>query len=208
MSPRAAMDGTGLHLRLRIATGPAHQALEDSLDWRMRVSTLPGYRALLERLYGFHAAWEPAIGAALADEPFLAPRRRLSRLAADLDHLGLAPGALAALPRPGRPGGAGGPILEGPAAATGALYVLEGSTLGGKVIGRHIAALHGFSEAGLAYYRAHGAAAGSMWAAFRARLESFADDPAAEAALTGAAVTTFAAMRAWLSPTREPPAAG
>jgi hypothetical protein len=39
------------------------------------------------------------------------------------------------------------------------------------VIGRHIADLHGLSGAGLAYYRAHGPAAGSMWAALRARLE-------------------------------------
>lgn len=195
-----------LHARLRAATGPAHQALEDSLDWRARVATLPGYRALLARLHGFHAAWEPVIGVELADEAFLAPRRRLALLAADLQHLGLGPDAVDALPLPAL-NGRDGPVLRGPAAATGALYVLEGSTLGGKVIGRHIADLHGLSGAGLTYYRAHGAGAGSMWAAFRARLELFADDPEAEAVLTAAAVTTFAAMRAWLSPGPGDPAA-
>ena len=205
MSPARPILRDGLHARLRAATDPAHRALEDGLDWRTRVATLPGYRDLLARLYGFHAAWEPVIGAALTDERFLAPRRRLSLLTADLGHLGLPPGALDALPRPGLAGG-DGPALEGPAAAMGALYVLEGSTLGGKVIGRHIAGLHGLSDAGLAYYRAHGAAAGAMWAALRVRLETFADDPAAEAALTAAAVTTFAAMRAWLSPAPESPA--
>ncbi|WP_331308627.1 hypothetical protein [Methylobacterium oryzae] len=76
-----------------------------------------------------------------------------------------------------------------------------------KLIGRHIAGLHGFSGAGLAYYRAHGPAAGTMWANFRQRLAVFGDDPAAEAALTGAAVSTFAAMRAWLCPVPEMPAA-
>ncbi|MBY0254738.1 MAG: biliverdin-producing heme oxygenase, partial [Methylobacterium organophilum] len=140
----------GLHARLRAATDPAHRALEVSLDWQARVATLDGYRDLLGRLYGFHAVWEAAIGSGLADEPFLAPRRRLALLAADLDHLGLRPDAVAALPRPAAP------ALHGPAAATGALYVLEGSTLGGQLIGRHIAGLHGFSGAGLAYYRAHG----------------------------------------------------
>jgi heme oxygenase (biliverdin-IX-beta and delta-forming) len=183
-----------LHARLRAATAPAHQALEDSLDWQARVATLSGYRDLLARLYGFHAVWEAAIGIGLADEAFLAPRRRLTLLAADLDHLGLTPGAVASLPRPAPH------VLADPAAATGALYVLEGSTLGGQLIGRHIAGLHGFSGDGLAYYRAHGAAAGAMWAAFRSRLEHFVDDPAAEAALTGAAVATFAAMRGWLCP--------
>ncbi|GJE10853.1 MULTISPECIES: biliverdin-producing heme oxygenase [Methylobacterium] len=192
MSRDPAHSRDSVHARLRAATDPAHRALEDSLDWRGRVATLPGYRDLLARLYGFHAIWEPAIGAELGDEPFLAPRRRLARVAADLDHLGLARGAVAALPRPAAP------RLDGPAAATGALYVLEGSTLGGALIGRHIAGLHGFTGDGLAYYRAHGAAAGAMWAAFRARLETFGTDPAAEASLTAAAATTFTAMRAWL----------
>ena len=182
----------GLHARLRTATDPAHQALEAGLDWRARVASLAGYRDLLARLHGFHAVWEAAIGAQLSDEPFLGPRRRLALLVADLDHLGLAPATVAALPRPAPV------ILDGPAAAMGALYVLEGSTLGGQLIGRHIAGLHGFGEAGLAYYRAHGPRAGAMWGAFRVRLEDFAADPVAEAALTGAAVTTFAAMRDWL----------
>lgn len=194
MSRSVPMEHASLHARLRAATDPAHRALEAGLDWRARVATMPGYRGLLGRLYGFHAVWEPAIATALADESFLAPRRRLAQLAADLGHLGVGPGDVAAFPRPDAP------ILAGPAAATGALYVLEGSTLGGQLIGRHIAGLHGFGETGLTYYRAHGPRTGAMWSAFRAHLETFADDPAAEAILTEAAVTTFAAMRTWLSP--------
>ena len=186
------MERASLHARLRAATAPAHRALEDDLDWRTRVATLSGYRDLLARLYGFHAVWESAIGAGLADEAFLAPRRRLIRLAEDLGHLGLSPGTVAALPKPAPP------VLADPAAATGALYVLEGSTLGGQLIGRHIAGLYGFSGDGLTYYRAHGDAAGAMWSAFRRRLERFADDPVAEASLTGTAVATFTAMRQWL----------
>ncbi|GJD57093.1 biliverdin-producing heme oxygenase [Methylobacterium dankookense] len=182
----------GLHARLRAATAPQHEGLERDLDWRARVATLAGYRALLARLHGFHAAYEPAIAQALADEAFLASRRRLPRLKADLRHLGLPEGELAALPH-------AEPIhLPNPAAATGALYVLEGSTLGGQVIGRHIGALHGLTGDGLAYYRAHGPATGAMWAAFRARLALFEGDPVGEAALTEAAVATFAAMRDWL----------
>jgi len=178
-----------LHQRLRGATAEAHAALERDLDWEARVATLAGYRGLLARLRGFHAACEPAIGEALADEAFFGPRRRLAKLDADLAHLGLDPAALAALPAPS-PG-----RLDGAEAAMGALYVLEGSTLGGQVIGRHVERLHGFgAEAGCTYYRAHGRSAGAMWRAFQDRLETVGDGDAALVA----GVATFEAMRVWL----------
>lgn len=177
-----------LHARLRAATAAAHEGLERDLDWETRVATLPGYRDLLARFRGFHAAYEPAIGTGLGDGAFFDPRRRLAKIDADLAHLGLDASAVAALPAPARP------RFDGPAPALGALYVLEGSTLGGRVIGRRIAALHGLDVDGLAYYRAHGPATGPMWAAFRDRLETVAD----AAALTEAAVATFEAMRDWL----------
>lgn len=88
--------------------------------------------------------------------------------------------------------------LAGPAAAMGALYVLEGSTLGGRVIGRHIAALHGIEGDGLAYYRGYGPNTGAMWAVFRARLGGLSGDAAAEAAALASAIAAFDAMRVWL----------
>ncbi|GJE44310.1 biliverdin-producing heme oxygenase [Methylobacterium soli] len=181
-----------LHQRLRAATAAAHENLERSLDWEARVATLDGYRVLLARFRGFHAVYEPAIGAALGDEAFFAPRRRLARLDADLRHLGATsdPDAL-----PGPPA----PALADPASAIGALYVLEGSTLGGQMIGRRIAALHGFdAETGCGYYLAHGRRTGAMWAAFRARLDALAEGPDAEAAAIAAAEATFDALRLWL----------
>ena len=188
--PAEAVREAGLHARLRAATGPAHVALEDALDWRARVATLAGYRDLLARLHGFHAAWEPAIARALVDDSLFDPRRRLGALRADLRHLGLSPGDIAALPQPDAI------RLVGPAGAMGALYVLEGSTLGGRVIGRHIAALHGIDGDGLAYYRAHGPRTGAMWAALRARLDALPE--ACAPAATAGAVASFEALRRWL----------
>ncbi|KAB1074789.1 biliverdin-producing heme oxygenase [Methylobacterium planeticum] len=180
-----------LHQHLRAATAAAHQDLERSLDWEARVATLAGYRDLLARFRGFHGVYEPAIGAALADEAFFAPRRRLARLDADLSDLGLD----ARLDLPGPPA----PRLDGPDAAIGALYVLEGSTLGGQMIGRRIAALHGFDAAtGCRYYLAHGNRTGAMWSAFRTHLDSLAAGPDAEAAAVAAANATFEALRLWL----------
>ena len=185
------MSDTTLHLRLRAATASAHEALERDLGWEARVATLSGYRDLLGRLHGFHAAWEPAIGAALDDAAFFDARRRLAPLGDDLAFLGLSGSEIAALPL-ARPIG-----LADPASAMGALYVLEGSTLGGRVIGRHIAAAHGLSGEGLAYYSGHGPRTGAMWSAFRARLDAF--DGEGEA-VVAAANETFDAMRLWLTP--------
>lgn len=185
-------DRTGnLRWRLREETATAHHALEHDLAWEERVAGLDSYRALLERFRGFHAMIEPEIGRALADDAFFAPRRRLALLDADLRHLGLSEAEIAALPRPE-------PMtLSGPAQALGALYVLEGSTLGGKVIGRRVAALHGFdSTAGCAYYGGHGDQAGALWRSFCARLD---EAPEADApAIVATADALFEGMRLWL----------
>ncbi|MDR7036324.1 heme oxygenase [Methylobacterium sp. BE186] len=184
--------GSGLHARLRAETAAAHEALERDLDWEARVATLPGYRNLLARFHGFHAAYEPAIAEALGDPGFLDERRRLDPLAADLLHLGLDAVSIESLPQAAPPG------LDGTASALGSLYVLEGSTLGGQVIGRRIAALHGFDEiAGCAYYRGRGARVGALWASFRARLDALTGEAEAKAA-SRAANATFEAMRVWL----------
>ncbi|MEH3116506.1 MAG: biliverdin-producing heme oxygenase [Methylorubrum populi] len=178
-----------LHARLREATAAAHAALERDLDWEARVATLPGYRDLLTRLRGFHAAYEPAIAAALADPAFFDPRRRLAALDADLCALAPDGTALDTLPAPAAP------RLDGAGAALGALYVLEGSTLGGAVIGRRVARLHG-QAAPLAYYAGRGPATGPLWRAFRERLDGLAE--AEGRAAFAAGIGAFEAMRGWL----------
>jgi len=54
------------------------------------------------------------------------------------------------------------------AAVLGALYVLEGATLGGNVIKKHILANKNFEgrEAGLNYYGVYGGALGAKWKTF------------------------------------------
>ncbi|WP_232630995.1 biliverdin-producing heme oxygenase [Methylobacterium sp. Leaf118] len=182
-----------LHTRLRAATAEAHAALERDLDWQERVATLPAYAGLLARLRGFHAAYEPAIALGLADAAFFEPRRRLAALDADLVALGLDADRCGALPAPPAP------ALAGEGAALGALYVLEGSTLGGLLIGRHVGGLHG-DGVPLAYYAGRGRAAGPMWRTFRERLDGLT--AAQEPAALGAGIATFEAMRDWLTQAR------
>ena len=180
--------------RLRAETRDAHAAIERSLDWRRRTATRAGYQALLARFYGFHATWEPAAAGVLPDAAFFDPRRRTHLLAADLLYLGMDREAIGGLPvcRLRQP--------ASEAEALGGLYVLEGSTLGGQLVARHVAATLGLTgDAGLSYYTAHGAQCGRMWRLFcsemnaRLRSQRQQDD-----AIDGAG-RTFTELRGWLA---------
>ena len=147
------------------------------------MATLAGYRAILARLHAFHAAWEPHVAAPLADPAFFDPRRRLARLADDLRHLGLSPPAL---PPPALP------ALATEAAALGSMYVVEGSTLGGRLIARHVAdTLQLRPDAGLSYYHGHGAGSGRAWQTFCTRLNARVRPGAGSDAALAAALGTF-----------------
>lgn len=181
--------------RLREETREEHEAVERDLDWEWHVAERGRYRALLARFHGFHAALEPRIAAALEEAAFFDPRRRLDDLVADLVALGLTPQRIAGLPLC-----RGAPNLSGPSEALGALYVLEGSTLGGQIIARRVARDLGLApHTGCAYYAAHGRETGTMWRDTRARLAAQAESgPAAADAMVSSARATFAALRAWL----------
>lgn len=184
--------------RLRIETKDAHEAIERDLAWETRVATRDGYRALLARFWGFHAAIEPALATALRDDAFLDPRRRLAHLTADLRFLGLADAAIAALPRPDLA------LPRDRGEAFGALYVLEGSTLGGQIIAKHVGRQLGLThEGGCRYYAAHGRETGVMWKAFRLRLAEEAARGGPET-IVASSIGTFDAMRHWLCATPVP----
>lgn len=87
------------------------------------------YAALLGRLWGFHDPMEAAVAQAQPPGPTPAQWRRAHLLRSDLNALGLLDAAIDRLPRHDV-------SAEGwsPAHALGALYVIEGSTLGGRIL--------------------------------------------------------------------------
>jgi heme oxygenase len=175
--------------RLKAETRDAHDRIERDLGLTRADLSLEAYGTLLTRMHGFFSTWEPAVAAALDEPAFFEPRRKLHLLARDLMTLGLRPG----------PACTGLPAMAGPDAALGSLYVLEGSTLGGQVIRRHVDALFGFPPGGpTAYFTGYGADTGRRWQEMRARLAAL-PQPAAPAVVE-AALSTFGALHSWLSP--------
>lgn len=191
LSTVPVMDPNDAHSLLREATRPWHDSIERSLPLMRPGLTLSRYGAILARYWGFYGPWEAVVGEVLADEAFFGPRRKLRLIESDLAALGI---ELAALPRC-----AGLPALDGRAAALGSLYVIEGSTLGGQLLSRHVRDCLGLGPGdGGAFLASYGPAVGEMWRATRARLGRDLAAPHALAAAVAAARSTFEAMERWM----------
>jgi heme oxygenase len=183
---------------LRTVTGPAHARLEASLNLLDDDLDLDRYRATLLRFHGFWRVWQPRMAALFGEPAFLAPRRRLHLLRADLAALGLSAAAVAQSPScPPVP-------LADPREALGSLYVLEGSTLGGRLVQRHVQArLGALGGAGCSYFNGYGDRTGAMWREFQARLDR---EPAHhQPAITRGATATFDHLTRWLPPPPKDP---
>jgi heme oxygenase len=152
------------------------------------------YVAVLQYMHAFLASIEPAMAAGLASFPAAAAMldgARPRALAADLAWFGAAP-----IRPPKLPGVATVP------AALGALYVVEGSSQGGRVIARHIAQSLGVAAAaGGSFYGGLSAeAARRRWTNLCALLEAPVTqfNAAYDEAVAAAACETFACLAGWL----------
>jgi len=180
--------------RLKAETRGEHTAMEGTLDVMRDDFSLGDYRHLLERYFDFYAPVEAQLACVL---PSALPgldfetRRKLPLLRADLAVLGgRAEDTLAV--------GNALPPLHTPAQAVGCLYVLEGATLGGQIISRHVRRTLGLTpETGARFFHGNGARTAGMWRTFRAALDGFAADPATADAVVESANATFRSMRRW-----------
>ncbi len=181
-----------LLVQLKSATAGHHARVEAAMPSLDQLATPEGYAAALRALHGFHAAWEPAIWSTpgVVEAGMDGGRRKLPLLEADLRALGIRPCEPAAPPA----------VLSGTAEALGALYVLEGATLGGRIIHRRVADVLGVTpERGAAYYQGYGDATGERWKAFGQAVTRFADESRAAPRVVAGAAACFAALEAWLA---------
>lgn len=169
---------------LRAATRDLHDGLEARLDVFSRVADPAQRREMVGRFLAFYRPAETALAGILGGEPGLdfEERRKVPALERDAATLNTGPTADAPVSTP-----------TGRSEALGFLYVLEGSTLGGRVIDKQLRA-RGLSAEGLSFFQGYGEQTGARWKAFCAVLER-ADDPAAAAR---GARSAFAQMEAWM----------
>lgn len=179
--------------RLKIETAAEHSAVEDAARIMHPRLTLDEYRGYLEKSYGYYAAVEGLLcrlGVWDALELPVEERLKLPLLVRDLEVLGTSPASVVICDAP--------PDLRTVAEAAGAAYVLEGSTLGGKVISRHVR--HRLGDAvPRSFLDCYGENIGSNWQAFRAALLRFAKSRASEDAMISGAKETFQTFTRWLA---------
>ena len=180
----------GLRERLRRATQPAHRRLEAALALLDEPVSPTRILGILQRFYGFHAVWEPALESAVP-ATFLLPRRKLALLEQDLRILGMTDAWLRNAPscRAARD------LCGSEAAAAGSLYVMEGGTLGGQVITRALEHTVGFPGR-LNYWNPYGADTSRRWTETVSYLEALPASCADEA--VASAVRCFKVLNSWL----------
>lgn len=159
---------------------------------------LATYRVVLTAYFHFYRALEAAIDQALAaglSRFTYAPRRKLPWLASDLAYFGIDPESE----------GLSSSILQPALALTdegrllGALYTIEGSSLGGQVISRHLAAHHALSpDKGARFFYGYGDQTMPLWQQFDSFINAALTHEAVRQRALQAARTTFATMEAVL----------
>lgn len=178
MAPREE----GSRRRLRQATDPAHARVDACFPHGL--GDMAAYRRYLLGMQALVSALECALAAASLDDTWREWRHpaRDAWLRDDLADLG-------ARPLPAGPDLA----LDGPAAAAGALYVVEGSALGARQLLDDAKRLGWTSARGARFLHGHGGAdAGIRWRAYLRCLEGARFEPVEEGAAIDAAARTFA----------------
>jgi heme oxygenase (biliverdin-IX-beta and delta-forming) len=185
--------------RLRNETSERHAALEQRLPLVDPRLSRDDYRAILEGFHGYYAPLEGRLGASpvWAELDFdWASRRKVLRLEEDLVAMGKVPDEVTGLPQCAEL-----PALDTIPQVLGCLYVIEGATLGGQVITRHLQANLGITpETGGAFFAGYGAETGARWQAFGAMLTAAADRFGGEDEIVASANRTFETLHRWLFP--------
>ncbi len=199
-----------IRARLRRSTAAAHERLHRHRGFAAVAAgtvSLGSYRLLLARLWGFHSAFERVLGQFSRDADTgvaFETRARSSFLESDLAALGMDRNWVRALPQCS--------TLVAPrsiAEFLGALYVTEGSTLGGSQLARALGPLLGAGTAeGRTFFLGYGDQRGAMWRSFLDRLNHWVANEADAADAVDGATRTFSDFENWMDRWDAPPATG
>ena len=180
--------------RLRTATAEDHERVETTLALLDPALDRDRLARALAALHAFWAAAEDGLARWADRHPAdaarldWAQRRRAPLYAADLAELGGTPSRAR-------------PVLPEVAdtdQALGRLYVLEGATLGGTFIDRHLATLPALSGVRLRAFTPYGERTGAMWHAYRSATRAHAATAGDADRVVGAARDTVATLAHWV----------
>lgn len=187
---------SSLRERLRNETRAEHEAIEavPLIGALSRPElTRDDYVLVLARFHGLHAPLEEALRRIEGLREFLPDleaRMRTPALVEDLRALGFS-----GLPEP-----APAPLPRDLSEAFGALYVLEGSTLGGQVIKNRLEERELVPEGALHYYGHRGDGTGLAWRRFLAALEEASSSGSLDAdRVVASARATFRSWTEWMN---------
>lgn len=179
--------------RLRTETRSIHQALEKALIPGIRQAVTPeAYAKILKKFYGYFKAMETLLDAQLSDNivPAYSQRRKSQAIVEDLKSLNSSEDL---------PVSNDLPEISTIPEALGAMYVLEGSTLGGRVITKMLMQNLNFQDAAhLKFFSGYGDQTEAMWGSFLETLNKHAEDERAQHEIINAASDTFSKFKAWI----------
>jgi len=180
---------TDILAELKQKTRPYHDEIEQYVNLMDENLTREQYGRLLQLFYAFHNGMENLALNKFSKEELehfdFDNRQKSAWLIQDLEHLGLEPDHSKAPQLPS---------VESFPALLGSFYVIEGSTMGGQFIAKHLNKTLGLSpEAGCRFFSSYQEKVMPYWKAYQALLEK-AESPEI---VVHAACDTFAKFNAW-----------
>ncbi|MES2265278.1 MAG: biliverdin-producing heme oxygenase [Bacteroidota bacterium] len=185
--------------RLKEETKTNHQILEKALVARMKaIRSTQGYADLLKIFYGYFGGLEEKLNQTI-DKTLLPDndkRRKTQAIADDITALGSE-----VPPKADRDHL---PQINNHLEALGALYVIEGSTLGGKIISKMMQQQLNLGDKGLSFFTSYGDNTEAMWNTFKDALNKQVQSPGQEAVVIAAANDTFLKFGEWFEKAKQP----
>lgn len=168
---------------IKEATREAHLELEKKVVQKLKaIRSNEDYADLLKHFFAYFNHVEKQIAPFISREvlPDYAQRRNSSYIKNDIEALGSHTNDLPATTVP---------EITNTIQALGALYVMEGSIMGGSIIVKMLEKA-GINE-GVSFFSGYGEATGQMWGVFTGVMNSHATTPEAEAQAIETANATF-----------------
>jgi len=166
---------------LKEETKQEHDKTEETLQSKKifdRSYTLEDYKELLIHNYFLISKYEPQVNKLLSSYPELKlnVRTKINAIARDLSDLGVGINS----------DNSAANDLNNEAEAFGALYVMEGSTLGGNVIVKQLRKNPAFENITFNYFGIYAEKTGLLWQEFKAFLDEKINEKDYESCISGA----------------------